>query len=140
MGRRDHSALTSVNTMLPRSFQVAELVPATSLAKASALVSSGRVGPATSQVTAGEILPHRGDHSALTSVKPVLPRSFQVAELVPATSLAKDLGNLADTEAIVPSRAWTPSASFPRLESLFWPNASEREKRPLDPHEIVTGC
>merc|ERR1719463_483606 len=74
--RRDHSALTSVITMLPRSFQVAELVPMTSLAKASTLVSSGRVGPATSQLTTGEILPHRRDHSALTSVNTMLPRSF----------------------------------------------------------------
>merc|ERR1712113_863366 len=92
------------------------------------------------QLTAGEILPHRRDQSALTSVKPMLPRSFQVAELAPVTSPANGLGSLADAEAIVPSRAWTPSASFPRLEFLLWPNASEREKRPLDPHEIVTDC
>merc|ERR1712099_137764 len=121
-------------------FQVAELVPATSLAKFSRSFRVAELVRRLPQLTAGEILPHRGDHSALTSVKPMLPRSFQVAELVPATSLAQDLGSLADTEAIVPSLAWTPSASFPRLESSLWPNASEREKRPLDPHEIVTGC
>merc|ERR1712039_466071 len=51
--RRDHSALTSVKPVLPRSFQVAELVPATSLAKVSALVSSGRVGPASSPADCG---------------------------------------------------------------------------------------
>merc|ERR1712099_58616 len=82
-------------------FQVAELVPATSLAKFSRSFRVAELVRRLPQLTAGEILPHRKDHSALTSVKPVLPRSFQVAELVPATSLAKGLGNLADAEAIV---------------------------------------
>merc|ERR1712099_85744 len=70
-------------------FQVAELVPATSLAKFSRSFRVAELVRRLPQLTAGKILPHRGHHSALTSVKPVLPRSFQVAELVPATSLAK---------------------------------------------------